>query len=326
MNDGLHIAFIGYGQVARLHLDILINDGHRLDWVVGRLPDRTAAFAEEYGFARHTTDLHQALEDPAVDAVFVCTPSPQHAGQAAACLEAGKHVLVEIPLAMSSSEGRDLADLARRRGLTLMAGHNHRYHEGVRWARERVMNGDLTPQSVSARYFLLRRENIGTSGYVRSWTDDLLWHHGQHSMDVVLWLLGVSEPGKVEVTSVLARPDQSTGIPMDMTVVVRTPADQLGTVVLSYNSVINLYDYVLVAREDTLIIDDGMVRNRDGVLLDYSQAGDEARVLQNREFVAAIREGRQPSTSADSVLPALDVLQQAQDASEAHTPVGTLSS
>lgn len=319
MNDGLHLAVVGYGQVARLHTVVMANDRHRLDWLIGRRPEQTAAFAAEYGFARHSTDLRHALDDPVVDAVLLCTPSEQHADQAAACLHAGKHVLVEIPLAMSSSGGRELGELARRLGRTMMVGHNHRYVAGVRWVRERVLRGDSTLQSITARYFLLRRENVGTSGNARSWTDNLLWHHGQHAMDVVLWLLGIVEPGQVEVTSVLAEPDQTTGIPMDMTLVVRTPADQLGTVTLSYNSFVNLYDYVVVARESTVIVDDYAVRGRDGVVLDYSDEGDGARVLQNREFVAAIREGRPPATSAESVLPALDVLQQAEDASRARS-------
>jgi 2-hydroxy-4-carboxymuconate semialdehyde hemiacetal dehydrogenase len=318
-NDRLHLAVVGYGQVARLHTTVMANDGHCLDWLIGRRPEPTAAFAAECGFARHSIDLRRALDDPLVDAVLLCTPSEQHADQAAACLQAGKHVLVEIPLAMSSFRGRELGELARRLDLTMMVGHNHRYVAGVRWVRERVLRGDLTLQSITARYFLLRRENVGTSGYVRSWTDNLLWHHGQHSMDVVLWLLGIVEPGQVEVTSVLAEPDETTGIPMDMTLAVRTPADQLGTVALSYNSFVNLYDYVVVARESTVIVDDYVVRGCDGILLDYSDEGDGARVLQNREFVAAIREGRPPATSAESILPALDVLQQAQDASRARS-------
>lgn len=282
-------------------------------WVVARLPERAAAFAQEFGFAHHSTDLQHALQDPSVDAVFICTPSALHASQAAACLEAGKHALVEVPLAMSFCEARDLAERARSHGLALMVGHNHRYHEGVLWACDRILNGEVSPLSASARYFLWRRENVGSDGYKRSWTDNLLWHHGSHSMDILLRLLGVSEVDRVDVASVVATPDTKTGIPMDMTIIVRTQSDQLGTMVLSYNSFMNVYDYVLMGHEETFIIDAQSVRNREGIVLDYSAAGDRNRRLQNREFVAAIREGRQPSTSADSVLPTLDVLQQVQD-------------
>jgi 2-hydroxy-4-carboxymuconate semialdehyde hemiacetal dehydrogenase len=322
-NEPLTIAVVGYGQVAGFHVRLLAGDGHRLSWLVGRLPDRAAAFADRHGFAHHSVDLCDALNDPRVDAVVLCTPNQLHAAQAVACLEAGKHVLVEIPLAMSYAEGQAIADLARRTGLVAMVGHNHRYLGGMRWVRERVSSGDLTLLSIAARYLLLRRENVGTTGYVRSWTDSLLWHHGQHALDVVLWLFGISEPGTVEVTPAFAGPGAARGrpetaSPMDLSIGIRTPGDQLGMVTLSYNSSINLYDYVIMAREDTLVVDGGLLRNRDGVVCDFRSdllsGSDGARHRQNREFVAAIREGRAADTSAESVLPALDALQRVQDA------------
>jgi 2-hydroxy-4-carboxymuconate semialdehyde hemiacetal dehydrogenase len=320
MVEGLHVAVVGYGQIARSHTRILSAEGHHLDWLIGRVPERTAAFAAEHGYARHGTSLEEALRDPAVEAVVLCTPSEQHAAQTAACLAAGKHVLVEIPLAMSYIEGRGLAETARRKGLTLMVAHTHRYGGAVRRAKERIASGQLTLLSVTARYMFLRRENVGASGYVRSWTDNLLWHHGQHATDMVLWLLGVDAPGQVEVSSALAPPDAGLGIPLDLSLVLRTARGQIGTVAMSYNSHVSLYDYVLVGVEDTLLIEQGVLRNREGVLYDPRQDGSDERnsgLLQDREFVAAVREGRPPAIDAGAVLPALEVLQRAQDASVA---------
>ena len=280
------------------------------------MPERTAAFAAEHGYARHSTSLEEALRDPAVEAVVLCTPSEQHAAQTAACLAAGKHVLVEIPLAMSYIEGRGLAETARRKGLTLMVAHTHRYGGAVRRARERIESGQLTLLSATARYMFLRRENVGASGYVRSWTDNLLWHHGQHATDLVLWLLGVDAPGQVEVSAVLAPPDAHLGIPLDLSLAMRTAKGQIGTVAMSYNSHVSVYDYVLVGTEDTLLIEQGVLRNRDGVLYDpRSDASDERNsgLLQDREFVAAVRAGRPTAIDASAVLPALEVLQRAQD-------------
>ncbi|HEU5318306.1 MAG TPA: Gfo/Idh/MocA family oxidoreductase [Chloroflexota bacterium] len=316
MSDPLRIAIVGYGQIARSHTRIMAREGHQLRWLIGRVPERTAAFAQEHGFARHSTNLDDALSDREVDAVILCTPSEQHAAQTEQCLRAGKHALVEIPLAMTFAEGKRLADLARETGLTVMVAHTHRYQGAIRRAKERIDAGDLTLHNVIARYMFLRRENVGASGYVRSWTDNLLWHHGQHATDMCLWLLGVDEPGKVKVTPMLALPDRELDIPQDLSLLMRTPRDQLATVAMSYNSHVSLYDYVLIGVQDTLVIENGVLRNRDGVIYDPKSEGEEGRnsgLLQNREFVAAIREQRQPAISADAVLPALSVLQEAQD-------------
>jgi 2-hydroxy-4-carboxymuconate semialdehyde hemiacetal dehydrogenase len=312
----LHLAVAGYGQTAGIHTRIFAGDGHHLDWLIGRLPERARAFATEHGYARHSTDLRHALEDPAVDAVVLCTPSHLHAEQAAACLDAGKHVLVEIPLAMSYAEGFRLAQTARRRKLTLMVAHGHRYQAAMRQVRERIVSGQLTLHSISARYLLLRQENVGSGGYVRSWTDSLLWHHGQHMTDIVLWLLGVSEPGQVEVASISAPPDRRTGIAMDISLGLRTWRDQIASISLSYNSRVNIYDYVLIGHEDTLLIENGTLRNSERVLYSPKSAEKPAEswLLQDREFAAAVHEGRPAAINAESVLPALEVLQTAQNA------------
>jgi 2-hydroxy-4-carboxymuconate semialdehyde hemiacetal dehydrogenase len=195
----------------------------------------------------------------------------------------------------------------------------------MRYAKERIDTGQLTLYNVITRYMFLRRENVGASGYVRSWTDNLLWHHGQHATDTTLWLLGVDRPGRVEATAMLALPDASLGIPLDLSLLMRTERDALGTVAMSYNAHVSLYDYVLIGREDTLVIERGTVRNDKGLLYDPEADTPEGRnsgLLQDREFVAAVREGRPAAISADDVLPALEVLQRAQDAYVSWMPPG----
>jgi 2-hydroxy-4-carboxymuconate semialdehyde hemiacetal dehydrogenase len=226
---------------------------------------------------------------------------------------------------MSYAEGRRLAGLARERGRTLMVAHTHRYYPAMRRAHELVRSGAVALHHVVARYMFLRRENVGASGYRRSWTDNLLWHHGCHATDMALWLLGVDRPGEVHVTSMVALPDQKLGIPLDLSLILRTKQDQLATIAMSYNSHLSLYDYVLIGREDTLLISESMLRHRAGVLYDPRQDQSEDRhgaLLQDREFVAAVRERRPPAISAESVLPALDVLQRVQDAYDQWAPPG----
>lgn len=302
----MHICMVGYGSIATAHTKALAQAGATLDTVVGRLPEQAAAFAREWGYARHTTDLAAALARPAIDAVVIASPSEAHAAQARQALMADRHVLVEIPLAMSYAEGRALAGLARERGKTLMVCHTHRYRSPARAAQARIAAGDLNVHHIIARYVFLRRENKDWQGKARSWTDNLLWHHGCHATDLALWLLGVADVTGLAVTSHLALPDQKLGIPMDLTLLVRTPLDQLVSVNMSYNAHISLYDYLLIGREDSLLLPGSGPDPVNGI------------AAQDRDFLAAVQEGRDPAISAESVLPALWVLQQAQDTYDAY--------
>ncbi|NDF08731.1 MAG: gfo/Idh/MocA family oxidoreductase, partial [Proteobacteria bacterium] len=322
--DRLGLAVVGYGMTATSHTRTFGADGHHLRWLIGRVPERAAAFANEYGYGKHGTDLEAALNDRSVDAVILCTPSEQHEAQALACLDAGKHVLIEIPVAMSAAGAARVADRTRASGLSAMVAHTHRYHPGIRTAHAEIAAGRLSLSNIVARYMFLRRENVGASGYRRSWTDNLLWHHGCHATDLVMHLLGASSSAQVEVASIIATPDASVGAPLDLSIVLRTADDRLATIAMSYNAHLSRYDYVLIGREDTMEIRDGNLKERHGVPAEVPGA-DTANspspvVLQNREFHASILEGRPPSISPDSVLPAMEVLQIAQDAADALAP------
>ena len=318
MSAPLSLAVVGYGMTALSHGRTFGADGHHLRWLVGRVPERTEAFAREHGYQRHGTALDDALGDPAVDAVILCTPSDQHEAQAIACLDAGKHVLIEIPVAMSLAGAHRVADAARTSNRVAMVAHTHRYHPGIRVAKAEIDAGTLTPHSITSRYMFLRRENVGASGYQRSWTDNLLWHHGCHAVDTALWLVGAAT-GAVETASVVGLPDAKLGAPLDLALVLRTATDRLASVSMSYNSHLSRYDYVVVGDEDTLEIRDGVLRERhaSGPIDAVRDLGPSPVVRQDREFVDAIREGRSAAISPDDVLPAMEALQAAQDAADA---------
>ncbi len=297
----MNLCMVGYGTIAKAHTQAFREAGVTLDTVVGRLPERGAAFASEYGYARSTTDLAAALARPEIDLVAICSPSEAHAAQTEQALRADKHVLVEIPLAMTYTEGRLLAGLARERGKTLMVCHTHRYRSQTQEAKRRIMAGELTLHSIISRYVFFRRENRDLTGKARSWTDNLLWHHGNHATDLCLWLLGVTDIAGLSVTSQIALPDQKMASFLDLTLLVRTPLDQLVSVNMSYNSHLSLYDYLLIGREESLVLPGQGPDPVNGV------------AAQDRDFLTAVREGSEPAISAESVLPALWALQQAQD-------------
>jgi 2-hydroxy-4-carboxymuconate semialdehyde hemiacetal dehydrogenase len=317
----VEIALVGYGAIAREHALALgrlaardPDRAVRLRWVVGRLPDPTQAFAHEFGVPRWTLDLGEALADPAVTAVLVSSPTELHAGQSDLALRAGKHVLCEIPLATSLTEAADLVRLADDRNLTLMVCHTQRFAAPLIEARRLVTTGAVTPRSAVLRYLLDKRENVAWTGRRRSWTDDLLWHHGCHAVDAALWLLGDEA---ADITARAGPPDARLGIPMDLSVVLRTRRDVLVTVAMSYRAMPPLQDYLLVADETTLAYDGRELRDHRGVLAPADDRGiyDTAALdRQDAEFLAAVRDGREPEGGARSVLPAMAALQAAHDA------------
>ncbi|MFI5268324.1 MAG: Gfo/Idh/MocA family protein [Chloroflexota bacterium] len=305
---------IGYGTTANSHARILQQEGVVLESVVGRVAERTEEFAQRHGFRHWTTDLAAALARPGVEVVVICSPSALHAEQTEQALLAGKHVLVEIPLAMSYPAAEWLTRLAEQRGLTLMVAHTHRYGPAIRQVKRRIAAGELTVHNIVSRYVFLRRENVDLTGHRRSWTDNLLWHHGCHATDMCLWLLGETEPGQVTATAQVAPPDAKMGIPMDLSILLRTRGAALASVNMSYNSHLSIYDYLIVGAETTLLVSEGKLIGPEGVLLDPAQwpKNDSPQLLQDREFLAAVRERRQPAISGQSVLPAMWALQQVE--------------
>ena len=304
--------FVGAGAIAGVHAEILAAEGAVLDSIVGRLPDSTAEFADRYGFAHHTTDLDAALARSGVDAVVIASPSECHYDQTMRALAAGKHVLAEIPLAMSHAEGARLVEAARQADLRLMVCHTQRFIPALAAARRRVAEGTLRIHHLIGRFGIFRRENVGWTGRRRSWSDNLLWHHGCHLVDFSLWLLGAEA---VAVQGQVAPPDAHTGIPQDLDILLRTTSNQLISLSLSYNVHMAMDEYVMVGAEESLHIRRGHLvsANGPGEAPDHSDAYGPAWEAQDREFLAALRERRAPDCSGAEALPALAVLQQMQD-------------
>jgi 2-hydroxy-4-carboxymuconate semialdehyde hemiacetal dehydrogenase len=309
----MNICLIGYGSIARLHLEALQGTEARLYSVVGRLPEPTAEFAREFGCERHTVDLDAALADRSVDAVIVCSPTDLHAEQTELALRAGKHVLCEIPLATSLAETDTLGQLALVADRRLMVCHTQRFWPNRVLAHEIVAAKRLRPYHVVYRHLMLRRDSVNWMGRERSWVDNLLWHHGCHAVDTTLWLMDATE-GRVASGNVHWR--QAGGNPMDIGIVVQAPDDRLATIALSYDSHIEVKDCQVIGEEDSLWLDDERLRNSAGWLYEPQPGGqpkDVGRRRQAEEFLNAVRDGREPATGVAAVRPAMAVLQAVQD-------------
>lgn len=317
----MNICLLGYGSIARSHMSALRDEEVTLHTVMGRLPEATAAFADEFGFRHHTTDLDAALASPEIDAVLITSPSDLHYEQTEKALRAGKHVLVEIPLATSLEQADALEKLAREQERCLMVCHTQRYYPPLVAARRMIASGELRVHHISSRYAFFRRENVNWAGRRRSWTDNLIWHHGCHAVDTSLWLIGAEE---TKVTAQVALPSRHLNIPMDFDVMMRTPEDQLIAVNMSYNTRIQYNEYLLIGEETTLLATNHTLSGPDGVILDAAATKDGPNPikLQDQEFLAAIKEKREPAISAAAVRPAMQVLQAVQDAYNVNSQAG----
>jgi 2-hydroxy-4-carboxymuconate semialdehyde hemiacetal dehydrogenase len=284
----------------------------------GRKPPTTEEFAAGYGYKKWTTDLDEALADPEVDIVIIAGPSETHADMTVASLEAGKHTLVEIPIAMNLERAERVVAAARDRGLTVGVVHPMRFRAERQPVVDRVHRGLERISHHQGRFFIHRLQNVGATGLQRSWTDNLLWHHTTHLIDVGLWMVCGGDMTTADdrirrVYSAYPPIDPRTGIPMELVLVVETHEDQTIVITGSYYSGEYVYDTLAVTDRDSYRIDE-----RRSVM--YTAEGEQhiASEQQNAEliapdFVRAVQRGREPAVPGWSVLPAMRVLHHVQE-------------
>jgi 2-hydroxy-4-carboxymuconate semialdehyde hemiacetal dehydrogenase len=305
----MRIALAGAGAFGIKHLDGLAEiDGVTVTAIVGRRLDQAEEVARTYGVGHATTDLDEVLGRDDVDAVILATPTQMHARQAIAAMRAGKHVQVEIPVADSWADAREVDRVQRETGRTCMVGHTRRFNPSHQWIHRRIGAGELSIQQMDVQTYFFRRKNLNALGEPRSWTDNLLWHHAAHTVDLFQYQTGED----VEIAhAVQGPPHPELGIAMDMSIQLRTPAGRICTLSLSFNNdgpLGTFFRYICdngtyIARYDDLVT--GREEPVDVSRVDVSTNGIE---LQDREFVAAIREGREPNSSLAQVLPCYRVL------------------
>lgn len=304
----MKIAIAGAGAFGEKHLDGLRNiDGVEVVSLVGRRLEPTQAVADKYGIGHATTELAAALEQPGLDAVILCTPTQMHAAQAIQCMEAGKHVQVEIPLCDSLADGEAVLAKAEATGLTAMVGHTRRFNPSHQYLHKKISAGELAIQQMDVQTYFFRRKNMNAKGEPRSWTDHLLWHHAAHTVDLFAYQAGPI----VEANALQGPPHPELGIAMDMSIQLKAESGAICTLSLSFNNdgpLGTFFRYICdngtwIARYDDLVT--GKEEPVDVSKVDVSMNGIE---LQDREFVAAIREGREPNASVAQVMPCYRVL------------------
>ena len=311
MSKVIKVALAGAGAFGIKHLDGIKNiDGVEVVSLVSRDLEKTREVAAKYGIGHVSDNLADSLALAEVDAVILCTPTQMHAEQSIACLKAGKHVQVEIPLADTLQGAEEVVALANKSGLVAMCGHTRRFNPSHQYVHKKIVAGEFNIQQMDVQTYFFRRTNMNALGQPRSWTDHLLWHHAAHTVDLFAYQSG----GEIVQANALQGPIHPTlGIAMDMSIQLKSSTGAICTLSLSFNNegpLGTFFRYIgdtatYIARYDDLF--NGKDEQIDVSKVDVSMNGIE---LQDREFFAAIREGREPNSSVKNVLPCYRVLHQ----------------
>lgn len=303
------VLLAGEGAIARKHAAAIARiEGVEIACVVGGEADGTARFAAEHGVADWSVDLDEGLARRDVDAVVLATPTPLHAEQAIRALRAGKHTLVEIPMADNLADATALARTARASGRIAMACHTRRFNPGHQWIHRRVAAGELEIRHLVVSTMFLRRDNRNALGEPRSWTDHLLWHHACHTVD-----LFAHQTGEVPAAAwaLQGPPHPHLGIAMDMSVGLANPSGALCTLALSFN-----HDgpfgttFRYIGDRGTYVAHYDELHDGDGVPVDLSGIGPsrDGIELQDREFFGAVAQNRRPEADVQDCLAAMTTL------------------
>ncbi|WP_066258471.1 Gfo/Idh/MocA family oxidoreductase [Hydrogenophaga flava] len=307
----IKVALAGAGAFGIKHLDGIKNiDGVEVVSLISRDLEKTKEVADKYGIKHITTKLEDSLALKEVDAVILCTPTQMHAEQTIACLKAGKHVQVEIPLADSLKGAQDVVALQKQTGLVAMCGHTRRFNPSHQYVNQKITAGEFNIQQMDVQTYFFRRTNTNALGQARSWTDHLLWHHAAHTVD--LFAYQCNSP-IVQANAIQGPIHPVLGIAMDMSIQLKAANGAICTLSLSFNNdgpLGTFFRYIgdtatYIARYDDLFT--GKEEKIDVSKVAVSMNGIE---LQDREFFAAIKEGREPNSSVAKVFNCYQVLHQ----------------
>jgi 2-hydroxy-4-carboxymuconate semialdehyde hemiacetal dehydrogenase len=305
----MKIVMAGQGAFGQKHLDAIKNiPGVEVVSLAGGRPETTEEVAKKYGIPHWTTNYAEALAQPGVEAVILTTPTQIHAVQATQAMQAGKHVMVEIPMADTLADAEWICDVQKQTGLVAMAGHTRRFNPSHQYVHKKIKAGEFNIQQMDVQTYFFRRSNMNALGQARSWVDHLLWHHACHTVDLFQYQTG-------EICSVARGVEgphhPELGIAMDMSIQLKVPSGAICTLSLSFNNngpLGSFFRYIgdtntYIARYDDLV--DGYEKPIDVSKVDVSMNGIE---LQDREFFAAIKEGREPNASVHQALSAMQTL------------------
>ena len=309
MTKTIKVALAGAGAFGIKHLDGIKNiAGVEVVSLISRDLAKTKETAAQYGIGHVTTDLNESLALKEVDAVILCTPTQMHAEQTLACLKAGKHVQVEIPLADTLKGADDVVALAKSSGLVAMCGHTRRFNPSHQYVHNQIKAGKFNIQQMDVQTYFFRRTNMNALGQARSWTDHLLWHHAAHTVDLFAYQCGSPI---VKANAVQGPIHPALGIAMDMSIQLQAANGAICTLSLSFNNdgpLGTFFRYIGDTATYLARYDDLFTSKDEKIDVSQVAVSMNGIELQDREFFAAIKEGREPNSSVAQVVNCYKVL------------------
>ncbi|HEY3918250.1 MAG TPA: Gfo/Idh/MocA family oxidoreductase [Stellaceae bacterium] len=306
----MKVCLAGQGAFGIKHLEaIQAIPGIEVVTLAGGRPAGTEEVAKKWKIPHWTTDLGESLKQPGVEAVILASPTQVHAAQAIQAMRAGKHVLIEIPIADSLADSEEIQHVAQQTGVVAMGGHVRRFNPSHQYVHKKIEKGELKIQQMDVQTYFFRRSNMNAAGQPRTWTDHLLWHHACHTVDLFQWQTG-ELPSVAHAIEGPWHPELK--IAMDMSIQLKAPkSGAILTLSLSFNNngpQGSFFRYIgdngtYKAYYDDL--SDGKDQVIDLSKVDVSMNGIE---LEDREFFAAIKEKRQPKSSIKDCLDAMRTL------------------
>jgi 2-hydroxy-4-carboxymuconate semialdehyde hemiacetal dehydrogenase len=313
----MKIALAGQGAFGVKHLEAVAKiEGIQVASLAGGSAAQTEEVAKKFNIPHWTLDLAESLAQPGVEAVLLATPTQMHAQQAEQCMRAGKHVMIEIPIADNLADSERLLKVQKETGVIAMGGHTRRFNPSHQWIHKRIQAGELKVQQMDVQTYFFRRTNTNALGKPRSWTDHLLWHHACHTVDLFQYQTGETAS---QAHALQGPRHPQLGIAMDMSIGLKVPSGAICTLSLSFNNngpLGTFFRYICdngtyIANYDDLV--DGYQKPIDVTEVDVSMNGIE---LQDREFFAAIKEKREPNASLAGILPAMRTLDRLEKSLE----------
>lgn len=305
----MKLCVVGEGAFGNKHLEALSHiDEVEVTWLVGGVEQSTQDVASKFDIPHWNCDLTFALANGSFDGVIIASPTPIHAKQAKQAMLAGKHVLVEIPMADNLPDALELVEIQKRMGVVAMAGHVRRFNPSHQWIHQKIVNGELTVQQMDVQTYFFRRTNTNAKGEPRSWTDHLLWHHACHTVDLFQYQTNEQASDYFALQGPL---HPELGIAMDMSIGMKVPSGALCTLSLSFNNdgpFGTFFRYI--CKEGTYIARyDDLYDGRDNPI-DLTGTAESSNGIEliDREFVRAVISNREPNASLASCLSAMQTL------------------
>ncbi|MGH7033239.1 MAG: Gfo/Idh/MocA family oxidoreductase [Stellaceae bacterium] len=305
----MKICLAGQGAFGIKHLEAIQNiPGIEVATLAGGRPAGTEEVAKKWKIPHWTTDLGESLKQPGVEAVILASPTQVHAAQAIQCMRAGKHVLIEIPIADTLADSEEIQKVAEQTGVIAMGGHVRRFNPSHQYVKKKIEAGQFKIQQMDVQTYFFRRTNMNAAGQPRTWTDHLLWHHACHTVDLFQWQTGAL-PTIAHAVQGPMHPELK--IAMDMSIQLKARSGAILTLSLSFNNngpQGSFFRYIGDTATYKAYYDD-LSDGKDQVIdlskVDVSMNGIE---LEDREFFAAIKEKREPKSSVKQCLDTMRTL------------------